>query len=79
MDDDDDNGETDEGPVTKLEISKAAGIDNTTEEMIKDDIDTTVDALHDIFQINLGRENTENCSKDLKLPKKGDLNNCGNW
>ena len=64
MDDDDDNRETDGGPITKLEIknaiqdvrnSKAAGIDSTAVEMIKDDIDTTVDALHDIFQIILGR------------------------
>ena len=91
MDDDDNNGETDELPITKLEIknaiqdvknSKAAGIDNITVEKMKADIDTTVDALHDTFRlICIGRENTGDWCKGLliKLPKKGDLTNCSNW
>ena len=60
----DDSGinEEKEGPVTKLEIknaikdmknSKAAGIDNITVEMMKADIDTTVDidVLHDLLSL----------------------------
>lgn len=60
MDDDDSNEEIEEGPITKFEIknpikdmknSKAAGIDNITVEIMKADIDTTVDALHGIFRL----------------------------
>ena len=52
------NEETEEGPVTKLEINnaikdvkngKVAGIDKITVEMMKADIDTTVDVLHDVL------------------------------
>lgn len=52
------NEETEEGPVTKLEIKnaikdvkngKVAGIDKITVEMMKADIDTTVDVLHDVL------------------------------
>ena len=56
------NEEKEEGPVTKLEIknaikdmknSKAAGIDNITVEMMKADIDTTIDidVLHDLLSL----------------------------
>ena len=56
------NEEKEEGPVTKLEIknaikdmknSIAAGIDNITVEMMKADIDTTVniDVLHDLLSL----------------------------
>lgn len=54
------NEEIEEGPVTKLEIKnaikdmkngKAAGIDNITVEMMKADIDTTVDALHNLLSL----------------------------
>ena len=58
VDDSDINEEIEEGPVTKLEIKhgikdmkngKAAGIDNITVEMMKADIDTTVDVLNDLL------------------------------
>ena len=56
MDDGDNGGEIDEGPITKLKIknaiqdvenSKSAGMDNMTVELMEADIDTTVAALHD--------------------------------
>ena len=96
MDDDDDDDdhnseEIEDEPVTKLEIKnaikdmkngKATGIDNITVEMMKANIDTTVNALHDTFRLIWEEEGIpEDCSKGLivKLPKKGDLTNCGNW
>ena len=60
VDDSDINEEIEEGPVTKLEIKnaikdmkngKAAGIDNITVELMKADIDTTADVLHDLLSL----------------------------
>ena len=60
VDDSDINEEIEEGPVTKLEIKnaikdmkngKAAGIDNITVEMMKADIDTTINVLHDLLNL----------------------------
>ena len=77
-----------EGPVTKLEIKhvikdmkngKVAGIDNITVEMMKADIDTTVDVLHDLLSLMWEEERIpDDWCKGLivKLPKKGDLTNC---
>ena len=91
MDDSNINEEIQEGKVTNLKIKNAikdmkngivAGIDNITVEIIKDDIDTTVDVLHDLLNLIWEEERIpEDWCKGLhsKLPKKGDLNNCGNW
>ena len=77
-----------EGPVTKLEIKdaikdmkngKAAGI---TVEMMKADINTSVDVLHDLLSLIWEEERIpDDWCKGLivKLPKKVDLTNCGNW
>ena len=87
MDDSNINEEIQEGKVTNLKIKNAikdmkngvaAGIDNITVEMIKDDIDTTVDVLHDLLSLIWEEERIpEDWCKGLhsKLPKKGDLNN----
>ena len=84
------NEEIEEGPVTKLEIKnaikdmkndKAAGIDNITVETMKAGIDTTVDVLHQLLSLIWEEERIpEDWCKGLivKLPKKGDLANCGN-
>ena len=78
-------------PVTKLEIKnaikdmkngKAAGIDNITVGMMKAGINITVDVLHDLLSLIWEEERIpEDWCKGLivKLPKKGDLTNCGNW
>ena len=91
VDDSDINVEIEEGTVTKLEIKnaikdmtngKAAGIDNITVEMMKADIDTTVDVLHELLSLIREEERIpEDWCKGLivKLPRKGDLTNCGNW
>ena len=90
VDDSDINKEIEEGPVTKLEIrnaikdmknGKVAGIDNITEEMMKADIDTTVDVLDQLLSLIWEEERIpEDWCKGLivKLHKKGDLANCGN-
>ena len=91
LDDSDISEQIEERPVTKLEIKnaikdmkngKAAGIDNITVEMMKADIDTTVNVLHDLLRLIWEEERIpEDWCKGLivKLPKKGDLTNCGNW
>ena len=91
VDDSDNNKEIEQGPVTKLEIKnaikdmkngKAAGIDKITVEMMKADIDTAVYVLHDLLSLIWEEERiSEDWCKGLivKLPKKGDLTNCGNW
>ena len=78
------NDEIEQGLVTKLEIKnaikdvkngKAAGIENITLEMMKADIDTTVDVLHDLLSLIWEEERIpEDWCKGLivKLPKKGD-------
>ena len=67
LDDSDINKEIEEGPITKLEIKnaikdmkdgKAAGIDNITVEMMKADIDTTDDVLHDLLSLIWEEERT---------------------
>ena len=90
VDDSDINEEIEEGPITKLEIKnaikdmkndKAAGIDNITVETMKAGIDTTVDVLHQLLSLIWEEERIpEDWCKGLivKLPKKGDLANCGN-
>ena len=60
-DDSDINEEIEEGLGTKLEIKNAikdtkngkaaGGIDNITVEMMKADIDTTADVLHDLLSL----------------------------
>ena len=50
--------------------------------MMKADIDTTVDVLNDLLSlISEEQRKPEDWCKGLivKLPKKGDLTNCGNW
>ena len=91
VDDSDINEEIKEGPITKLEIKnaikdmkngKAAGINNNTVEMMKADIDTTVDVLLDLLSLIWEEERIpDDWCKGLivKLPKKGDFTNCGNW
>ena len=62
---------------------KVTGIDNITVEMMKADIDTTVNVLHDLLGLIWEEERIpEDWCKGkgliVRLPKKGDLTNCGN-
>lgn len=56
--------------IQDLKNSKAADIDNITVEMMEADINTTVDALHDIFTL-IRKE------RILKIGQL--LTDCGNW
>ena len=56
--------------------------DKITAELLKADIDTTVDWLADLFSTIWEQEVVPKVWKQgliVKLPKKGDLSECGNW
>ena len=79
------------GPITKAEIrsaitsmkaGKASGIDCLTVELLKADITTTVDVLHDLFrEIWISEIVSADWRKGhiVKIAKKGDLTKCENW
>ena len=79
------------GPITKAEIrsaitsmkaAKAPGVDCLTVELLKADITTTVDVLHDLFcEIWVSETVPADWRRGLivKIAKKGDLTKCGSW
>ena len=79
------------GPITKAEIrsaiksmkaGKAPGVDCLTVELLKADITTTVDVLHDLFcEIWISETVPADWRRGLivKIARKGDLAKCGNW
>ena len=78
------------GPITKAEIrsaitsmkaGKASGIDCVTVELLKADITTTVDVLHDLFrEIWISEIVPADWRKIIvKIAKKRDLAKCENW
>lgn len=79
------------GPITKAEIRsaitsmkapKAPGVDCLTVELLKTDITTTVNVLHDLFcEIWVSETVPTDWRRGLivKIAKKGDLIKCGNW
>ena len=79
------------GPITKAEIrsaiismssGKAPGVDDITTELLKADMTSTVNVLHDLFRTIWYSETVPaDWSKNLivRLAKKGDLTKCGNW
>ena len=79
------------GPITKAEMrsaiasmkaGKAPGVDCLTVELLKADITTTVDVLHDLFsEIWVSETVTADWRRGpiVKIAKKGDLTKCGNW
>ena len=79
------------GPITKAEIrsaiismsaGKAPGVDGITTELLKADMTSTVNVLHDLFRTIWYSETVPaDWSKNLivRLAKKGDLTKCGNW
>ena len=61
---------------------KSGGKDEVIVELLKADIDTIVDWLADLFSIIWEQEVVPKTWKQgliVKLPKKGDLSECGNW
>jgi len=68
--------------IKKLKNGKAGGIDGITAELLKADTQTTVDWLDKLFRTIWEREEVPKEWKQgiiVKLPKKGDLTDCGNW
>ena len=68
--------------ITSMKAGKAPSVDCLTVELLKADITTTVDVLHDLFcEIWV----TETVPADwrrgliVKIAKKGNLTKCGNW
>ena len=66
--------------ITSMKAGKAPGVDCLTVELLKADITTTVDVLHDPFCETWVSE-TADWRRGLivKIAKKGDLTKCGNW
>ena len=65
-----------------LKNNKAAGPDQIPPEALKADIPTTVELLHSLFEKVWKEGKVPQDWKDghlIKLPKKGDLSNCGNY
>ena len=68
--------------INSLKNGKAAGVDNTVAELLKADIKTTTQKLHEIIQTIWENEvMPHEWLKGLivKLPKKGNLKECTNW
>ncbi|CAG9129638.1 unnamed protein product [Plutella xylostella] len=78
-------------PPTKIEIAraiqslkngKAPGNDGIPVEAFKANADVSADVLFSLFQKIWEKEEVPESWKEgliIKLPKKGDLTNCGNW
>ena len=78
-------------PISKGEVKnaissqkngKTAGVDNIVEELLKADINTTTQKLHEVIQMIWENEvMPHEWLKGLivKLPKKGNLKECTNW
>ena len=65
-----------------MKNGKAAGMDSITTELLKADIETTACLLEDLFRTVWETEEIPedwNCGLIVKLPKKGNLIDCGNW
>ena len=80
---------TETGYITREEVRRAVGImkngkaaeiDSISVEMLKADVDTTTNVLHELFQkIWDQQEILDDWSLIVKVPKEGDLTACGNW
>lgn len=68
--------------LKNMKNSKAAGMDMIMKKLLKADIETTAcileDLLHMVWEIEETPENW-NCGLIIKLPQKGNHNDCGNW
>ena len=65
-----------------LKANKATGGDNIAAEVLKADIETTASQMEKLFKVIWDTEEVPADWKEgliVKLPKKGDLTQCGNW
>lgn len=68
--------------IKELKNGKAPGIDNITSELLTADSETSSKQIHKLLKTVWNDEKIPtDWTKGLivKLPKKGDLTNCGNW
>ena len=68
--------------IKKMKNGKAGGKDEITSELLKADINTTVQWLEGLFKAIWDKESIPRTWRQgliVKLPKKGDLTECGNW
>ena len=68
--------------IKLLKNNKAPGPDDIPAEALKTDVNTSTDMLYDLFGDIWTAENIPEEWKDghlVKLPKKGDLSDCGNY
>ena len=68
--------------INKTRAGQSGPIDGVVPEMLKSDIDTSVDVLHKMFCKVWDEENVpDDWTRGLisKIPKKGDLTECNNW
>jgi hypothetical protein len=68
--------------ILSMNVNKAPGIEGLTAEILKADIDTTVEMLHPVL-IKVWESETLpedwNTGCMIPLPKKGDISVCDNW
>jgi hypothetical protein len=68
--------------VKQMKSRKAPGLDNITPEVLKVDVETSIDLLYPMFvKIWVEEKLPADWKKGMivKLPKKGDTTNCSNW
>jgi hypothetical protein len=65
-----------------MKSGKAPGLDNITPEVLKVDVETSIDLLYPMFvKIWMEEKLLADWKKGMivKLPKKGDTTSCNNW
>ena len=68
--------------IRKMKNDKSGGKDNITVELLKADIGVSEEWLEDLFKTIWDSEEVPKSWKQgliVKIPKKGDLTECGNW
>ena len=68
--------------IKQLQNGKAVGPDNIPAEALKADVETMVERFYSLFEKIWEEEQVPSDWKEgylIKIPKKGDLSNCGNY
>ena len=68
--------------INQMKNGKAGGVDGMTTELMKADLETTVAVLYELLLKIWESERVPNdwrCGFIIRLPKKGNLMECGNW
>ena len=68
--------------IQQMKNGKAGGVDGVTTELMKADLETTVAVLYELLLKIWESERIPNdwkCTLIIRLPKKENLMECGNW